>query len=330
MNPVEHDAVCETALNWLETEQVALATVTETWGSAPRPVGSMLAISASGRITGSVSGGCVEGAVIAKAQEALADGQPRILEFGVADEDAFAVGLACGGRISIIVDPIDGEAGVPRAMLHQLVEARSERRPAALLVDFDCWEHRFWQGGTDKLETAIRNRLAAEQSGFEASCFVNVFAPPLRLIVVGAVHIAQPLLTMAKIIGYDCILVDPRTAFGSEERFPGQQILDDWPDEAVKFCRPDSRTAIVTLTHDPKLDDPAIMSAIDSEAFYIGCLGSRRTHAGRLARLRMQGVPEDSLARLRGPVGVDIGACSPSEIALSILAEITMHQRKPV
>ena len=158
--------------------------------------------------------------------------------------------------------------------------------------------------------------------------FVAIHNPPLRLIVVGAVHIAQPLLQMARLCGYDCTLVDPRSAFGSEARFPGERILDDWPDEALAALAPDARTAIVTLTHDAKLDDPAIATALRSEVFYLGCLGSTRTHAKRVERLGAAGFGAEEIARIHAPVGLDIGAKSPAEIAVSVMAQITQSLRK--
>jgi xanthine dehydrogenase accessory factor len=157
--------------------------------------------------------------------------------------------------------------------------------------------------------------------------FIAVHNPPLRLIVVGAVHIAQPLLTIARECGYRCTLIDPRAAFGSSARFPDEVILDDWPDEALTTLAPDSRTAIVTLTHDPKLDDPAIKIALQSQAFYLGCLGSKKTHTKRLDRLTAAGFTPDEIARIHAPVGLDIGAKTPAEIAVSIMAQITQALR---
>jgi xanthine dehydrogenase accessory factor len=158
--------------------------------------------------------------------------------------------------------------------------------------------------------------------------FLNVFNPPLRLIIVGAVHIAQPLARMAAEAGYDVAVVDPRRAFGSAERFPGVTLSNDWPDEAIAAMKPDRRTAIVALTHDPKIDDPALSVVLRSDVFYIGALGSRKTHAGRLARLREHGFDDATLARIQGPIGLDIGARSPAEIAIAILAQMTAHLRK--
>ena len=168
-----------------------------------------------------------------------------------------------------------------------------------------------------------------DRSGVDGTWFTAIHNPPLRLIVVGAVHIAQPLLAMARLCGFDCTLVDPRAAFATAARFPDTTILDDWPDDALHSLGLDARTAVVTLTHDAKLDDPAIVTALSANVFYIGSLGSTRTHAKRLERLSMAGLPDEDLARIHAPVGLDIGAKTPAEIAVSILAQITQTLRNP-
>ena len=329
MSESRHDQIPEIALKWSRSGKgAALATVLETWGSAPRPVGSQLAISVDGEIEGSVSGGCVEGAVVAEALESLQDGRPRILEFGIADEDAFAVGLACGGRISILVEPIGDPPGLREAELARLADARRSKISAAMLVNLENWERRFVSGDMAAENDAVRERARSDSSGFADGWFVGIHNPPLRMIVVGAVHIAQPLLPMARLAGYDAMLIDPRVAFGTESRFPGEKISNAWPDEAIAEAKPDRRTAVATLTHDPKIDDPAIRAALRSNAFYVGCLGSTRTHSKRLGRLRADGVSEADLSRLHAPIGADIGARSPAEIAISIMAEVTESLRK--
>ncbi len=311
------------ALEWHQSGRGAvLATVIETWGSAPRGVGSQLVVDRAGAMEGSVSGGCVEGAVITEALEASVDGRPRLLDFGVSDETAFAVGLACGGRIRILVDPV-GPSLAPD-LLEELVAAQTARRPVALVADIETGA-RSLAAPQDHPERFRFDRSGLEEDG---QTFVAVSNPPLRLIVVGAVHIAQPLVVMARLAGYDPVIVDPRPVFGAAERFPGEVILDDWPDEALQALSPDARTAVVTLTHDPKLDDPAIVAALGSCAFYLGCLGSQRTHAKRIARLREAGLSETDLARIHAPVGLDIGGRQPAEIALSILAEMTRVLRR--
>jgi xanthine dehydrogenase accessory factor len=207
-----------------------------------------------------------------------------------------------------------------------LVAARAEPRAIALVTTPATWTRTLVAPGED---AATDTRFRSDRSGMEEDGrFIAIHNPPLRLIVVGAVHIAQPLLTIARTCGYAPTLIDPRAAFGSAERFPGETILDDWPDEALARLKPDARTAIVTLTHDPKLDDPAIRFALTSPAFYLGCLGSTRTHAKRLDRLAAAGFTPDQIAKIHAPVGLDIGAKTPAEIAVSIMAQITQTLRK--
>ena len=322
---MDHDRIPEIALDWHRTgRKAALATVIETWGSAPRQPGSQLAISGEGQIMGSVSGGCVEGAVVTEALEAMEDGQSRLLTFGVSDETAFAVGLACGGTIRVLVEPV-GKA-LPESLLADLVAARAAKHPVAYAVDLDSWSRALLRPGQDG---SADLRLRSDKAGVEEDGrFIAPHNPPLRLIVVGAVHIAQPLVAMARACGYAPTLIDPRDTFGAAERFPGETVLNDWPDEALASLAPDARTAIVTLTHDPKLDDPAIRLAIRSAAFYLGCLGSKKTHAKRVDRLQAEGFSAAEIARIHAPVGLDIGAKTPAEIALSVLAQITQTLRK--
>ncbi len=323
MELLAQDLIPEIALGWhREGRGAVLATVIETWGSAPRPVGAQLAVSGAGEMMGSVSGGCVEGAVVAAAGEALAEGKPRILSFGVADDDAFAVGLACGGQIRVLVEPV-AEGGLSAALLADLVAARAARQAVLLLTDLESWARRLVPRGAEFAE-----RFRSDRSGIEGAAFVAVHNPPLRMLVVGAVHIAQSLAPMARACGYDVVLIDPREAFASAGRFPGETLSHDWPDEAMAAIGLDARTAVVTLTHDPKLDDPAIRAALGSEAFYLGCLGSTRTHGKRLERLAAAGVAAPDLARIHAPVGLDIGARSPAEIAVAIMAQVTARLRQ--
>ncbi len=332
MTSASHDQIPETALDWLRAgRRVALATVVETWGSAPRPRGSQLAISGEAEMAGSVSGGCVEGAVVAEALEALEDGRPRLLTFGVSDAEAFAVGLACGGTIQVMVEPVAAGHGPTAADLEALVAARAERRQVAWAVHTGDWSRRLLDGPGDPLWPAAEAALRADRSGFaqDQDWFIGVHNPPLRMAVVGAVHIAQALVPMARLAGYDVAVVDPREAFASAARFPDTRLIDDWPDAGLAAFGLDARTAVVTLTHDPKLDDPAISAALGAPVFYLGCLGSSRTHAKRVERLSAAGFSSEEIARIHAPVGADIGATSPAEIAISILAQITERLRRP-
>ncbi len=319
---MQHDRIPEIALDWhRDGRGAALATVIETWGSAPRQPGSQLAISGKGEIMGSVSGGCVEGAVVVEALDSLQDGNPRVLTFGVSDDTAFSVGLACGGTIRVLVEPV-GKA-MPESMLAAIVDARAHRQPLGYGVTPEGWTRRL-------LTRADRpDRFRADRSGMEDTGeFVALFNPPLKMLIVGAVHIAQALVPMARLAGYDPVLIDPRDAFASDTRFPATKIRHDWPDEGLVAEGLDTRTAVVTLTHDSKLDDPAIIAALNAPVFYLGCLGSSRTHAKRLERLRAAGITEAQIARIHAPVGLDIGAKTPAEIAISVLAQVTQVLRE--
>ncbi len=330
------DRIPELALDWHRAGRgAALATVLETWGSAPRQAGSQLVVAGDGAMMGSVSGGCVEGAVVEEAMASLADGQARELSYGVSDDNAFAVGLACGGTIRILVQPVAAETGggrgaLPEALLAELVGARAARQAVALQVDLEAMTTRLVaaRGATGRLAERFRTDRSGTDTDAQGSVFTGLHNPPLRLMVVGAVHVAQALLPMARIAGFDPVLIDPRGAFASAARFPGEVLIEDYPDEAMPALEPDARTAVVTLAHDPKIDDPAILSALAAPVFYIGCLGSSRTHARRLERLRAAGVGDEDLARIHGPVGLRIGAITPAEIAISILAEITQRLRQ--
>lgn len=320
------DQIPEIALEWHRAGKgAALATVIDTWGSAPRPVGSQLVISGDGAMMGSVSGGCVEAAVVHEALAGLQSGMPKVLTFGVADEEAFAVGLACGGTIRVLVEPVgDAPGAIPASLLAGLTDARARRQPVALLTHPETHTRRLTAGPDDPKADAIASRMRSDRSGLEEDgWFIGIHNPPLRMVIVGAVHIAQALVPMARACGYDPILIDPRGAFGSAARFPGDNIIEDWPDEALAALKPDTRTAIVTLTHDPKLDDPALIAGLASQAFYIGSLGSSRTHAKRLERLQMADITPEQIARIHAPVGLNIGAKSPAEIAISIMAQVT-------
>ena len=227
-----------------------------------------------------------------------------------------------------------------QATLDQLLADRAAKRAVVLVTNLSSGDgHLVYpaedgsNGLDERLAAALDDAVRADRSttvetqGGEV--FLHVFNPPQRLIIVGAVHIAQPLARMAVLAGYDVTLIDPRRSFAEEDRFPGMTVLSDWPDDALNTLAPDGRTAVVTLTHDPKLDDPALEVALSSDAFYVGSLGSKKTHAARLERLRRAGFGEDALARINGPVGLAIGAKSPAEIAVSIMAQITERLRTP-
>ncbi len=323
------------ALDWLaEGRRVALATVIQTWGSAPQPVGSQLAIDAEGNFLGSVSGGCVEAEIITEAAEVIATAKPKALEFGVEDNKAWSVGLACGGAIRIFVEPLASRGPSPDGVLPLLVGDVTARRQVALVTHLATGARSLAHAPDDlgeDLAPALADAFRRDQSvavpGREGEIFINVFNPTIRLIVVGAVHVAQPLVPMARALGYDVVVVDPRSAFATDERFGDAAMVREWPDDALPKIGLDRRTALIALTHDAKIDDPALIHALASDAFYVGALGSRKTHAKRLERLAQAGVPRAALDRIHAPIGLDIGAQGAAEIAVSIIAEITAVQR---
>lgn len=331
-----NDDVLEEAVSWRqEGRAVALATVVSTWGSAPRPVGSQLCVDETGSFSGSVSGGCVEASVVREALAVLARGSPRLIPFQVSNDLAWEVGLACGGRLEIFINGIDMQL----EMLQEVLAVRARGGSLVLATALPGGEQALLVG--DELrgrlalgEVAVAQARQAIVNGKSTSIeteqgrvFLHVFNPPPRLIIVGAVHIAEPLSRMAASAGYLVVLIDPRRGFASRRQFQAFNIIGDWPDVAMEKERLDEHTAVVTLTHDPKLDDAALRVALRSSAFYIGCLGSKKTHLARLARLRTAGFDDADLARLHGPVGLAIGARTPAEIAISILAEITQIRR---
>jgi xanthine dehydrogenase accessory factor len=325
------DDVFDAAFSWRDAgKPVALATVVSTWGSSPRPPGSHLGVSADGEMTGSVSGGCIEGAVVKEALDILKGTPARVLDFGVTDQQAWDVGLACGGAVKVLVR--DFAASAPLYAKARAALASGET--TALVTRLDGGETVMLGAGDlpGAVAEAARKALADDRSraysGDDGDWFIEVVAPPRRLIVVGAVHIAQALVPMAAMTGFRVTVVDPRRAYASDTRFPGVDVRTDWPDEALDELKPDSRTAIVTLTHDPKLDDPALDRALQSQAFYIGSLGSSRTQAKRVERLTEAGFDAAAIGRIHGPVGLRIGAQSPAEIAVSILAEIIARMRQ--
>jgi xanthine dehydrogenase accessory factor len=334
------DAVIRQALAWQAAgHKVALATVARTWGSSPRPAGSKLAVNDAAEFVGSVSGGCIEGAVIQEALEIMATGASRVLEFGVSDETAWEVGLACGGRVEVFVEAVAPALGrgIARATLEQLLDARAANHQVVLITPLDGGPHRLVPVAAPdapaepaEVAAAVAQVARRDQAEVIDAGGPRLFEPqlaPLRLIIVGAVHVAQPLAEMAELAGFAVTIVDPRRAFATAARFPGQALIVRWPDEAITELAPDARTAIVTLTHDPKLDDPGLVAALATPAFYVGCLGSTKTHAARRVRLGAAGVAAPALERLRGPVGLRIGARTPAEIAVSVLAEIVAALR---
>jgi len=295
-------------------ERFALATVVATRRSAPRPVGSKLAVSEGGEMAGSVSGGCVENDVYEHAKQVLAGDAPRLLTYGISDEMAFSVGLPCGGEIDVFVEEADP------ALVGRIAELfdRDERAVLFTVVEGDDVGARTLS--TDEGDALRRGRSHLTDDG---KVFADVFGPPPRLLVFGAVDTAEELCRLAKHLGWRTIVADARGKFATSERVPSaDRLIVAWPEEALAQVQPGSDTAVVVLTHDDKFDLPALEGALETDALYVGALGSRRNQARRRERLLEAGVPEDALDRIAGPCGLDIGAGTPAETALSIMGEI--------
>jgi xanthine dehydrogenase accessory factor len=296
----DHEPVLAAFQSW-RGAPMALATVISTWGSAPRPRGSHMIVHADGRFEGSVSGGCVEGDVLALAEQVIRTGRSERRHYGVSDASAWEVGLPCGGSIEVMVQPVAG-AGFAPELFDDVVSGREQGRSVRIATDLDTG----------------RSVLATAATG--GGAFINRYAPPRRLFIVGAVQIAQSLAGIARTLGIRPVVIDPRGRFLTEDRFPDTELDDRWPDEAITAWKPDAASAVVTLSHDPKIDDPALIAALARPTGYVAALGSRRSQAARLDRLAAAGIAQADLARIAGPAGIDIGAIGAAEIALSVAA----------
>ena len=341
---------------WDADEAFGLATVVSTFRSAPRDPGAALAV-AGGAVIGSVSGGCVEGAVYELATEVTASGQPVLQRYGFSDDDAFAVGLTCGGILDVFVEPVSKRTFPELGAIHEAVEQGTPVAVATVIsgpghvgarrviwgddtrestgslalgldlapgVDLDAAVDEDVRGMLAQGVTGIRHYGAhGERGGDELSVFVNAFAPAPRMYVFGAIDFAAAVARTGKFLGYHVTVCDARPVFATRSRFPdADEIVVDWPHRFLASAEVDARTAIAVLTHDPKFDVPVLEVALRSGAGYIGVMGSRRTHEDRLERLRAVGVTDEELSRMRSPIGLDLGARTPEETAISIAAEL--------
>jgi xanthine dehydrogenase accessory factor len=326
-----HD-VLAAAREWIASEgRVALATVVGTWGSAPVPVGGQMVMAPDGRFEGSVSGGCVEGEIIAEAEQVLADGKSKTMKFGVADDTAWRVGLPCGGEIKVLLERLDGSEGLQ--LVERSLTARSNRRGILVKTHLDTGARELYERGDTRADALVHQHLESGESQLvatpEGEVFLHALVPPARVLVIGATHIGQILAQLVRIAGHEVIVIDPRTAFAAEARFPGIRLDTEWPQDSIPRIGLDPYTAVVALAHVGHIDDEALKLALRSNCFYIGALGSMRTHAKRTERLRAAGFSADEIKRIRCPIGINIGAQSPPEIAISIMAEIVLALRGP-
>jgi xanthine dehydrogenase accessory factor len=316
------------ATAWLEAGRpVALATVIDTWGSAPVRAGGQMAIADVDEFQGSVSGGCVEADVIAAGLDVIETGKPETLSFGIADETAWRVGLACGGKIRVHVEKLDPKTDLD--FLKKLAAATTAREPIVVTTRLSDGARQIHDARTST-DPAIAEVIRRARSGVDKSgeTFFHALTPPPRVVIVGATHIGQHLATMATAAGYDVKVLDPRTAFASPARFDPSQIIAGWPEDCFKKLAADPFSAIATLTHVDHIDDEALSIALRSPCRYIGALGSRKTHAKRLDRLKAAGFTDADISRIHAPIGLDIDAETPGEIATSILAQIIAAFRK--
>jgi xanthine dehydrogenase accessory factor len=308
--------ILDTLERWTaEGIRVATATVVKTERSAPRDPGAVLAVSERGEVAGSVTGGCVEPAVYEEAREVLAGGAPRLKTYGIADEEAFEVGLPCGGTVHIFVDALDPELVAPVA------EAVREERPIAIETAISGPEI-----GSKRL-VSDSELLARGENGIvetdDGDVFVNSFAPRPNMYVFGAVDHAGAVADIGRFLGFRVTVCDARAKFVTRDRFPNaDKLVVEWPDRFLSQASVDERTAICVLTHDHKFDVPLLKVALGSPAGYIGAMGSRRTNEERAERLKAEGITDEQLARIKAPIGLDIGSRTPNEVAIAVAAEI--------
>jgi xanthine dehydrogenase accessory factor len=328
--------------------RIAVATLVQVWGSAPRRTGARVVVSDATELAGSVSGGCVESAVLQEAVEVFQTGRALTLAYGVSDEDAWAVGLTCGGAIELLVEEIPGRGDDPvwesvldqvesEALFAMATVLTGDRAGARLVLSPEG--ARTGSLGEKSLDDAAVSFLSGkfptpgawrhQVAGHDCELFLEIHGPREKLVIFGGVHIAIPLVRMAKELGWHTAVVDPRTAFATRERFPdADRLLTEWPDKALAELGVDASTAIAVLSHDPKIDIPAVQEALASPAFYVGALGSRKTHQKRVEALKQAGVLPEAIARIHAPIGLDLGGREPQEIALAILAQLIAVRRK--
>jgi xanthine dehydrogenase accessory factor len=320
---------------WLDQgSSFALATVIKTWRSAPRSEGAAMMVSRDGTMIGSVSGGCVESAVVKEAQQLLNGGQSKRLSFGVSDEDAWSVGLSCGGQIDVWLEVVSDSP-----LWRKLIALIQSNEGCVLITGLEKKEEKKalytyhqieGEQGDENLLNTSRIAYQQHKTQIAGGYFLNVFPAKNRLIIIGAAHVSLDLIRLAHMHHFETLVIDPRGIFTNENRFniKPDQIFKEWPAEVLPTLRLDADTYVVVLTHDPKIDDQALQIVLNSEAAYIGALGSRKTHAKRTARLKEAGLSEEQVDRIHGPVGVNINARQPSEIALSIMAQIIEVKNK--
>ena len=311
------DDIITPTFNWLkEKNKVAIATVISTWGSAPRQVGGQMAINETGEIIGSVSGGCVENSVITEALDSLKDKKHRIKDYGITNDLAWEVGLACGGNLKILINPLeDNDKIIFKAK--NMIQKRER-----VIIKIDCKT-----GRREIISTLDQEKNKTSYFDYDKEVFYHIIDPKPRLFIIGGVHLSQALSSLANICEYEVVIIDPRDYFANKKRFPNDLIINDWPDIALRNYKFNCSDNLVTLTHDPKIDDLALKLALNSKVGYIGSLGSKKTHENRVERLKNEGFNLNQIDKIHAPIGLNISSKTPQEIALSIMAEIIKVRR---
>lgn len=335
------DKYIETLQEWIKSGQkVAIARVIKTWGSSPRPIGSVMYVNESGQMLGSVSGGCVEGDVVKAADKAIKERQSLLLEFGVSDEEAWTAGLSCGGKIEVFVQPMNFEKG---SVWSGLLDRQEENSPAILISQLEdertnsLLSDTGFLGGAEvyqelinMAEEAYQQRANRVVSYDGKSFFIHIFPRKSVLLMIGAAHITVDLVTLANLYGFETVVIDPRGYFTRKTTFqnPPSQLLEAYPSEVLGDFTLDAYTYSAILSHDPKIDDNALELLLPSNVAYIGALGSKKTHAKRIKRLREKGFSEEQIERIQAPIGLNINARTAREIALSIMGQIIEVQNR--
>lgn len=328
--------VIESAGSWLKSDDaITLATVVHTWGSAPVPIGGQMLVGRDGKFLGSVSGGCVEAEVIAESEEILASGaRCKTLEYGIADETAWRVGLPCGGSIQVYLERLVN-SGADAAAVDRLTKARANREGLVVATSMKDGK-RVIVGDSEPVPPGalgehIQRAFGTGESKMvetpDGQVFIHALLPAPRLVIVGATHIGQVLAELAGMVDLDVTIIDPRTAFASADRFPDKKLITEWPGVAIDRMGLDRYTAVVVLAHVANIDDEGLVAALKAPCFYIGALGSNRNQSKRRERMKAQGFTDADIARISGPIGLDIGAVTPAEIAVSIIGEVVAARR---
>tara|TARA_B100000767_G_scaffold264049_1_gene278479 strand:+ start:229 stop:1236 length:1008 start_codon:yes stop_codon:yes gene_type:complete len=320
--------ILEKAYEWInDNQKVVMITVVETWGSSPKPIGSKMIVNKNKEFFGSVSGGCIESFIIQESSKIIKKKKLfEIKKFKVSNENAWNVGLSCGGDITVYLEQINSKDKI----FHQIIQKRKNKLEFALLKNLSTGENEIFEKGKplnknfEKFKDQIDFIYTSKNNGIikNSNIFVECYNNPIKIIIIGAVHIAQYLTDFAEKFDFEIYIIDPRNYYGTKERFPNVKVINEWPSEAFKKIKTNSNCALIGLTHDPKIDDPALEYALKKNFFYIGALGSEKTHKKRCERLKKTGFTKDKIDAIHGPIGIKLGGKSAPEIALSIIAQL--------